>query len=685
MKKVNILLLFFLVAGAVWGQSGNAVKQQPSTYQLALAFLPKIKSFNVKDPEQLARKVLTEDSLALTIAKLTRFDQQNYLLWSLTGSYFDDHSTLTRILDRTIFTYKRLNFKYGELWLRKEQADLHLREGKMKLAEQELRSLIKEFEQTNFPDLPQYYDLLAGVYLNENDTKNALSTAFETLKHLRFASDSLKLPNFYLRLASVYNILGNRKTLDWIIKIYDYYIATNRPYAFYPYLKNYASISTKWNTDNEKKGLQFIMDFHDKYPPRNDAEKNNFYLAATILNVALGQKTKADSLYKKHMDIVGSADKLSLETGVYLYNSGRYTEARKHLIYALEHPAQGYPFLKLSGIYKTLYYIDSLQKNYLSAMHFANRHDALKDSMFNVAKNKQIEELQITYETAQKQKDMDLMREKEKLQKIKLSQTENTRNLMIGGSVMLLLLLGISYNGYRQKQKSNQLFLQKNEMLQRLIREKEWLLKEVHHRVKNNLHTVICLLESQAAYLENDALLAIETSQHRIYAMSLIHQKLYQSDEIKFIDMSSYVPEFVNYLKDSFGSDKRIIFDLQIEKILLGPVQAIPLGLIINETVTNSIKYAFKGKLSGTINITLTKDADRGTLIISDDGVGIDLELANHATGSLGLKLIRGLTEDIQGTIGIERDKGTKIFIIFPLEQANINHEVITMSDTNVH
>jgi two-component sensor histidine kinase len=112
-----------------------------------------------------------------------------------------------------------------------------------------------------------------------------------------------------------------------------------------------------------------------------------------------------------------------------------------------------------------------------------------------------------------------------------------------------------------------------------LVKEKEWLLREVHHRVKNNLYTVICLLESQATYLENDALLAIQNSGRRIYAMSLIHQKLYHTEDVRVIDMESYITEFVYYLQDSFGSPPNIRIDLHIEPLTLGIAHAIPLGL----------------------------------------------------------------------------------------------------------
>ncbi|HMC87837.1 MAG TPA: sensor histidine kinase, partial [Chitinophagaceae bacterium] len=255
-----------------------------------------------------------------------------------------------------------------------------------------------------------------------------------------------------------------------------------------------------------------------------------------------------------------------------------------------------------------------------------------------------------------------------------LHQNKLTRNIMIAGAALLLIIVGLLFSQFRLKQRSNAAMNKKNLALQHLVSEKEWLLKEVHHRVKNNLHTVICLLESQASYLENDALKAIEDSQHRIYAMSLIHQKLYQSEDVKTIDMSVYLPELIHYLSDSFDTNDKICFQLDIEPLMLGVSQAIPIALIINEALTNSIKYAFPQNRKGIIEITMHKTADQITLMIADNGIGIDEAIANLPSTSLGLKLIKGLSEDINASINIKNDKGTKILIVFnvdPLHEGN--------------
>ncbi|HEV7736396.1 MAG TPA: sensor histidine kinase, partial [Chlamydiales bacterium] len=193
------------------------------------------------------------------------------------------------------------------------------------------------------------------------------------------------------------------------------------------------------------------------------------------------------------------------------------------------------------------------------------------------------------------------------------------------------------------------------------------LLKEIHHRVKNNLQIVMSLLNSQSAYIDNEpALTAIHDSQHRVHAMSLIHQKLYSTENASSIDMSLYIRELTSYLGDSFNTGQRIRFEFAIEPMKMDVSQAVPLGLILNEAITNSIKYAFPDGRSGVITISLShSDPNHCLLIISDNGIGIPTGLDNKKNGSLGMSLIAGLSEDLEGNFSIEARNGTTIKIVF--------------------
>lgn len=161
-----------------------------------------------------------------------------------------------------------------------------------------------------------------------------------------------------------------------------------------------------------------------------------------------------------------------------------------------------------------------------------------------------------------------------------------------------LFILGIIITRQVRKQKKQQEEIrQQNKKLQHLVEEKEWLLKEVHHRVKNNLHTINSLLESQSAYLEDEALLAINNTRHRVFAMLLVHQKLYQPEtNTTAIDMSAYIHELINYLKESFEVSQRVRFVMNLSAVSLDISLAIPAGLIINEAITNSLKHGFPEK-----------------------------------------------------------------------------------------
>jgi two-component sensor histidine kinase len=166
-------------------------------------------------------------------------------------------------------------------------------------------------------------------------------------------------------------------------------------------------------------------------------------------------------------------------------------------------------------------------------------------------------------------------------------------------------------------------------------------------------------------YLENDALKVMETSKHRIFSMSLIHQKLYQSDDVKTIDMSVCLAELVNYLRDSFDAGKYIHFSLEVAPVQLSVAQAIPLALVLNEAITNSVKYAFPGNRRGEISIKLRQTGEDIELIIRDNGVGMAKVTEDTDIDSLGLKLMRGLIEEISGQIQFENNDGTIITITF--------------------
>jgi two-component sensor histidine kinase len=213
----------------------------------------------------------------------------------------------------------------------------------------------------------------------------------------------------------------------------------------------------------------------------------------------------------------------------------------------------------------------------------------------------------------------------------------------------------------------------KNEKLELLVNEKEWLLKEVHHRVKNNLQIVISLLNSQSTYLKDSAAFdAIQDSQARINSMAMIHLKLYKSYNTLSIDLPDYIKELVNYFKASYIAGKQVEFRLELTPLLTDVSIAVPLALILNEAITNSLKHAFPDRGDGIIVITLkTGTGSEMEMAIADNGVGLSPGFDMEHQTSLGINLIRGLSGDIEGKCVIDGSNGTTVLVIFGNEIPN--------------
>jgi two-component sensor histidine kinase len=304
--------------------------------------------------------------------------------------------------------------------------------------------------------------------------------------------------------------------------------------------------------------------------------------------------------------------------------------------------------------------IDSLLGDKVSAIFHYKHYTQLLDSNFKVTKIRQAEELSVIYETEEKEVRISALNQQAK-------QTRLVKDLTLLGIAAVVIIALLLYRQNRLSRKSSKIITHKNEQLQVLLADKEWLLKEIHHRVKNNLQIIISLLNSQSVYIDNDAALtAIHDSQRRVHAISLIHQKLYQSENTSSIDMIRYIDELLIFLQDSFDTGNRIFFEQDIESIQLDVAQAIPLGLIINEGVVNAIKYAFPGGQKGVVRVSLQHDGpDHLVLGISDNGIGLpsDVEIAKR--DSLGLSLMQGLTRQLDGDFSIETDNGLHILIRF--------------------
>ena len=216
--------------------------------------------------------------------------------------------------------------------------------------------------------------------------------------------------------------------------------------------------------------------------------------------------------------------------------------------------------------------------------------------------------------------------------------------------------------------------MKKAEQINKDLEEKKVMLMEIHHRVKNNMQVISSMLKLQSRYIRDDHDLKLfNDSCHRVKSMSLIHEKLYQSKDLTSIDFADYVKSLTIHLFSSFGIDVSIIkFIINIKSVLLNINMAIPCGLIVNELITNSLKYAFPDNRKGEISINLksepcieTPERKIYSLIVSDNGIGLPANFDFENTASFGLQLVNTLLQQLHANIEIDRKSGTSFKIVF--------------------
>lgn len=295
-------------------------------------------------------------------------------------------------------------------------------------------------------------------------------------------------------------------------------------------------------------------------------------------------------------------------------------------------------------------------KRFAKALEANRKYDELKQSVFTTEADQRISQLQTEMDVSQKEHTINL--QQARLEKHKILQTFI---LILSG--LLVVILAILFIVMRRRKNYN-LLLEKQNL------EKEYLLKEIHHRVKNNLETISSLLALQTAKIENKEFLSImEQTQNRVHSIGLIHQKLYQGKDIKSIEMRDFFLTLGEYIIDTFNASNRIELYCEMEPLGLDIDRAIPIGLIVNELLSNSLKYAFPNGNHGRINIALSEKNSHLILHFSDNGIGIGEKPEIRGSG-FGTQLINLLTRQLDGKMTLFTNSGTEIFFEFQTQKA---------------
>ncbi|HET9430951.1 MAG TPA: sensor histidine kinase, partial [Chitinophagaceae bacterium] len=336
--------------------------------------------------------------------------------------------------------------------------------------------------------------------------------------------------------------------------------------------------------------------------------------------------------------------------------AGMWNEADS-LIANLDSKLQG------SEIYVTILYKKELSGYHLKkgdsskASKYLLEFYRLKDSLTTAGRYYMVQEVETRFKTREKEKQLFLANKEKLLQRQQLAQRKDGIILLTVGIVVLLVLITSLYRIYRSKHRQTILLAQKNRQIETLIR-------ELHHRVKNNLQVVSSLLSLQSDKLEDEtARRALEEGKTRVDAMAMIHHKLYMDQDLNSVDIQDYLSSLLLSLANSFGySYEHVRTKVKLAQKTLHIDLAIPIGLIVNELVTNAFKHAFKNTADPLVTVSLGKTADgKLEFSVADNGMGVTTE--PDSTPSFGMKLVYTLVNQLNGIMEMKRENGT-IYII---------------------
>jgi two-component system, sensor histidine kinase PdtaS len=528
------------------------------------------------------------------------------------------------------------------------------------------------YQSIHRTDLSDLYTLLSTSYTSIGDHRSALKYGLLAVRDEERKSSSMALCTVYNRVGLIYYHLNEFEMAeDYWQKAFG---LAERFHDTVAICQTGVNEVTALNGQRKyDSSLQLLNRLVQRYPFADRSSHTLLVKVYMLIYVRTGRLHLAKPYLQQivHMDsVMDTNDWLHILTvsGIteYFLKTKEYDRVREYVNrFSVFCNRNSYAVFLYPEYYK-LFQADSAQGRLGEAITHFQQFVQLRDSLLDVNKRRQLAALQLDYETEKKDKDIQVLTQKQQLGQLALRQASLIRNFIIAGAILLLVLLLVTGNRYRLKQRSNK-------QLNRLLNEKEWLVKEIHHRVKNNLHMISGLLDGQAGFLQtSEAVSAIRDSQHRVDAMSMVHQKLYQTANLSITDMAVYINELVAHLESSFNTGKRVRFILELERLQMDLTRSIPIGLILNEAITNALKYGFPDDRRGEVIVTLQHfHGQQFLLSVEDNGVGIRLDGKKKDVESMGMTLMRGLSEDMGGSFAIANGQGTKITILFVYEPVN--------------
>jgi two-component sensor histidine kinase len=607
---------------------------------------------------------------------------------------------------------KKIGYKKGEGFGYNILGVICMYKAEHKLAIKHFQDGKLAFEAADFKSgLANILGNIGLTFQNQGDAEQAITYQLKALKIRQAIGDKKGLAVSYSNIGHIYHFQGKyNEALSYLlngVKIFDE-IGDKRNAALtyddigmiyrdkgaYDEALKYASLSLKMNEEvdnkyglaNSNNQLGYIYNMIKKpedalnyyYKALKIAEAQGlkmpmansyFYIGAIYFDkadydVALKNYSTALQIYKEAED--------KANEGIMLTEIARTYKAQGKLKPALESILQSIQLIKetdqlqkLAHAYKHAAEISSALKNYKAAFDFEVLYKQAYDSLYNNEQDKKLNKMQINFDFEKKAATLKAAQDKKDALAAEESKRQKTiRNYTLIG---LALVMIFSIVVYRQRNK----IAKEKKRSDQLVLDKEMLIKEIHHRVKNNLEVISSLLELQSEGIDDEkAKAAVIEGQSRVQSIALIHHKLYRTDDVSAVEFNSFVNDLYKQVASVFkqlGSE--IDFEVEANQTQISIDTAVPIGLILNELLTNTFKYAIKKDKQNKIKVKLDSADSTGLckIIYSDNGPGMPATFELKNSTSLGMKVIQLLTKQIGGKLNFYNQNGSVFEIPFKM------------------
>lgn len=508
-------------------------------------------------------------------------------------------------------------------------------------------------------------EMLAILKEISGQNEEAIKLYFKVIP-IRESIGGVGLENTYNNMAIIFRTQNNFETAySYFYRSYKIEVEKNNKQGIAASLINIAITEKHLNRkDSIKHHLWEALSIGREID--NQGLKSHAMINLGIVNREENNVDSALYYFKEALILTGNTDKgsevvINIGLAEIYTGTGELAKALRFLDRAENLALELRSIEYLKRIYSDKAAVYAANGNYKQAYIFSNKFFAMNDSLTNLKLIAQTNDLEKKYETERKERQITELQLASVEQQLIAKAGNNQRRFLMFIATILSLAAWFAFYRYRKEQRTARILQGKNETIVTALHDREILLKEIHHRVKNNLQVVSSLLSIQGREISDEkALEAVNESKHRVQSMALIHQYLYSENDLKSIDMQQYVNQLSANLFKAYKLDHDLVkLEVDVSPIMLDVDTAIPLGIIINELITNALKYAFPENMEGVLRVKLNEENERLNLHISDNGVGQSAVSVSDI--NFGTKLINAFKNKLKAELDMNTENGYSV------------------------